>query len=676
MSRSLRTSAPFELRAECGSDRRARRAGRTGGRRTHILRRLGLCLYTLLTLPACAHRGDARGSDAYIDDVQFVGVKRFRDDELLAYLHIGETSWLPWRDKYPYLPANLPVDARRIVDVYRAHGYYDAEVRAITPIRRRRDRVSIRIVVHEGEPTRVRDITLELPEGPPSGPKNRKVTPDALRRQIELKNSEPFEIPALNRSVENLRETLQAAGYARAEVDESARVVPGSHADVRFVVRPGPYFTIGELHFSGLGPIPERFVRNEVDFAPGKPYSPQLVRQVEAAVYALEVFDTVTVETRESAPHVLDLRIDVKPAKPQSIKIGGGFGLDPVRWEQRASLLYTHRNLGGNLTRLDLDLRAGYAELPSLFRPVAHGPFVRFEPTFRQKGLIEKRTVATLTPAFELGIWEGYQFYSPTLRAGLSRFFSRFVEAAITYNFRFVDFFNVSPTLTGQQIQASILGLDFRDPYLLSYIEPSLRLHLTDSILRPRNGAVLGVVYDFMGLGGDFTAHRVRPSLRLYWTPHWRFTLAGRFEVGWIIPFGPRGGAPLDLRFYLGGADTVRGWGLRRLSPQVYPLGCVRGDADCRSIPVGGNTMILGNLEARVRATRLLTLVAFLDVGDVRAGVNTFRPDQFNYSTGPGVRLDTPIGVFRLDVGFRLNTTEYALGQKIWAVHFGLGEAF
>src|SRR5690606_17940567 len=157
------------------------------------------------------------------------------------------------------------------------------------------------------------------------------------------------------------------------------------------------------------------------------------------------------------------------------------------------------------------------------------GPIAKVEPSFRQKGLIEKRTVATLAPAFELGIWEGYQFYSPTLRTGLSRFFSRFVEAELIYNLRFVDFFNVSPTLSGQN---SILGRDFRDPYLLSYLSPALRLYLTDSVLKPQNGAIFGVVYDIMGLGGHFSANRVRPSVRLYWTPHWRLTLAGRFEVG------------------------------------------------------------------------------------------------------------------------------------------------
>lgn len=633
---------------------------------------------------------DIRGSTAYIKQVEFEGVTRFKEEELLAYLHMGESSILPWKDKFPYLPANLPIDSARIVEVYKAHGYYDAEVVSITPsIRagkvrllartpgeRRPGKATLRVVVREGEPTRVRSLELAFPDGRPAGPTAARLTDAALRARLRLREGEPFEIPRLNDSVEQLRETLQDAGFAYAEVEEAATVSPGRGADVRFAVRPGPYVEIRDIAFEGLGAVPEKYVRNEVEFAIGKTYSPKLVRRVEDSVYALEVFDTVTV-TRPPKPdgeQKIDLVVRVRRSKPQSIKIGGGFGFDPVRWDQRATVLYTHRNLGKNLTRLDMRLQAGYAELPSLLNPREHGPIVRFEPRFRQKGLIEKRTVATLAPGFELGIWEGYQFYTPTLRAGLSRFFGRYVEAELTYNLRFVDFFNVSPTLRVQDNE--VLGRDFRDPYLLSYIEPAVHVYLTDSILRPKNGAILGVVYDLAGLGGHFNFHRVRPSLRLYWTPHWRLTLAARAELGWIVPFGARGGAPIDMRFYLGGADTVRGWGLRRLSPQVEPEDCTVGEAGCRTVPVGGNTLILGNIEARVHATRMLSFAGFFDVGDVQAGVNKFRLSHLNYSAGPGVRLDTPIGVFRLDVGFRLNTTDYAIGQKIWAIHFGLGEAF
>ena len=39
-------------------------------------------------------------------------------------------------------------------------------------------------------------------------------------------------------------------------------------------------------------------------------------------------------------------------------------------------------------------------------------------------------------------------------------------------------------------------------------------------------------------------------------------------------------------------------------------------------------------------------------------------------------RADTPLGLARLDLGFRLNRRDALPGEPTWAVYFGLGEAF
>jgi translocation and assembly module TamA len=117
----------------------------------------------------------------------------------------------------------------------------------------------------------------------------------------------------------------------------------------------------------------------------------------------------------------------------------------------------------------------------------------------------------------------------------------------------------------------------------------------------------------------------------------------------------------------------VRGYGWRVISPTVEYCS---DDGDCRRIPVGGETMVNGSVEARVRVWQGLWLVAFSDMGDVRGGVTRFAPTQWSYTMGPGVRYHSKIGVFRLDAGFRLNDSDYGQGQPIAAVHFGLGEAF
>ncbi len=648
----------------------------------------------MTTASACAGRvEDIRGVESYIKKVELDGVRRFKKDELLSYLHIGESSVLAWRPKYPHNDALLPVDRERIIELYHAHGYYDVEVISMVPLtkmgrvrllgkkkgERRPGKTKITITVREGLPTPITAVAMQWPDGHPKGPAkgpvDPKATPEAIAAANELDVGDPFEIPGLTRSRGRLQAQLEDRGYAFAKVEETALVDPGRGAEVAFTLRPGPFVRIGEIKIEGLVGVPERYVRNEIDFVAGRRYSPALRARIEQAVYAMNVFQSVSVVTsdQESRPGEVDLTIRVVESKTQTIKVGPGIGIDPVRWEQRVTMLYSHKNLRQSMTRFDLRLTAGYAELPSLFRPVEHGPLIRIEPKFQKKGFLEKRTTWTLAPSFELGIWQGYQFYSPRLRMGPSRFFGRRVELSLTYNSRFVDFFNISPAL---RTTSTILGRDFRDPYFLSYLEPELTFYFVDSILRPRNGAILGMVYDIAGLGGHFSFHKLEPTLRGYYTPHERVTLAARASVGFIFPFGRRAGTPIDMKFYLGGADSVRGWGLRRLSPKAFDTGCIEGEPDCRGVPIGGQTMVMGNFEARVRVVDKLSMAAFFDAGDVREGIASFSPSNWNYSVGPGLRFDSPIGIFRLDAGFRLNTTDHSQYERIWALHLGLGETF
>jgi len=63
-----------------------------------------------------------------------------------------------------------------------------------------------------------------------------------------------------------------------------------------------------------------------------------------------------------------------------------------------------------------------------------------------------------------------------------------------------------------------------------------------------------------------------------------------------------------------------------------------------------GSKVDFGNLELRVRTYGDLYLVAFSDVGDVQPGEVAYQPDEWNYSAGSGLRYDSAIGKFRLEV--------------------------
>jgi outer membrane translocation and assembly module TamA len=152
-----------------------------------------------------------------------------------------------------------------------------------------------------------------------------------------------------------------------------------------------------------------------------------------------------------------------------------------------------------------------------------------------------------------------------------------------------------------------------------------------------------------------------------------RLQLATRAEVGFLFPFGETTDTGMWSNYFLGGYNTIRGWGGKKLAPSVEF--CVESE-DCETLRIGGRTMVLGNVELRLLTVESLFVVAFLDVGDVQYGVLTFAPPEWNYSVGGGVRYDTPVGKVRLDFGYRVNDPAPYRDEPRWGIHLGLGEAF
>ena len=75
---------------------------------------------------------------------------------------------------------------------------------------------------------------------------------------------------------------------------------------------------------------------------------------------------------------------------------------------------------------------------------------------------------------------------------------------------------------------------------------------------------------------------------------------------------------------------------------------------------------------------QMLGAVTFVDAGDVVRELSDLDLSRLHLAVGPGIRVTTPIGVVRLDAGFRLNRMgeEDPDPDSPFAIHFSLGEAF
>lgn len=129
---------------------------------------------------------------------------------------------------------------------------------------------------------------------------------------------------------------------------------------------------------------------------------------------------------------------------------------------------------------------------------------------------------------------------------------------------------------------------------------------------------------------------------------------------------------PPQERLYAGGASTVRGFAQNELGPVVYVVADtvteesgVPGirylrpaeETDYDAVPTGGNTVVVGNLELRAPAPvygDVAQLTFFTDVGEVwnRASSGGLEFEQLKWTPGVGLRIFTPFGAFRVDVGY------------------------
>ena len=186
-----------------------------------------------------------------------------------------------------------------------------------------------------------------------------------------------------------------------------------------------------------------------------------------------------------------------------------------------------------------------------------------------------------------------------------------------------------------------------------------------DDPLASRKGTFSSLSFDqsALWLGSDVRNRKLLAQQFLF-VPLGRVVLASRLQVG--KKFGPD-----DLfsgaRFRAGGATTVRGYRENGLGPT---------DAD--GVPTGGEGLIVLNQEIRLPLYRWLNGVGFVDAGHVIDKGQKLGFGELKVGYGFGLRLDTPVGLLRVDLGIPRSplATTSASTPKKYRFYFGIGHIF
>ncbi|MEM6793623.1 MAG: BamA/TamA family outer membrane protein, partial [Acidobacteriota bacterium] len=139
-----------------------------------------------------------------------------------------------------------------------------------------------------------------------------------------------------------------------------------------------------------------------------------------------------------------------------------------------------------------------------------------------------------------------------------------------------------------------------------------------------------------------------------------RWTWAQGLRLGAAEVFS--GALDRDVRFFAGGARSVRGYRARSLGPQDPEV----------DRALGGEALMVLHEELRYRVSDEIQAVLFMDVGNVWDSAEDLGRDLLT-GVGLGVRYRSPIGLLRLDFAHPLDGR---LEDEDFEVYFGLGQAF
>ncbi len=644
----------------------------------------------LATLAAGCLRERGTAEEPIVTKVVIDGAKVLDPDAIKKRLATQEPSELILKHGYPLDPDALAVDRKRVEAYYREHGYYQARVEDVQVIPDGRGRARVVLRVHEGSPVRVTKLEVTGLDAAPEANA-------ALAGHLPLKAGDVFTEGSYDATRGAIAAALRRTGYANGEVRQSARVVPeDGTAEVAYTVTPGARYRFGSVFVAGAAAVPRAKVRDQaaVEVRPGAWFDETKLAKAQARVFDLGVFGGVRVSRGQPDPDrgTIPIVIQVREAPFRTLRFGPGVGVQATRYDTHFIAGWTHRNFLGDLRRLSLDLRAGYAWLP---QPKKDGWVGIGSAEFQQPGVFTRLVDASARLEVERGIEDAYDFWSQRLRLGLPLRLSPRWSVVPSYGLEVYQVHVTGGTTVATPTNPSGFQLEScpRNVCLLSYLEQRIAWDGRDDALDPHRGLYLGVSvqegFDVLGYGYRYL--RVLPEARAFVSFAPGVVLAARGRVGALVPLGENGPPPLVARFYAGGPSSMRGYYTRRLSPMAVQNG--------RWVPVGGNGLLDGSLELRFPIAGNLGGAVFVDAGNVAPASSVpteyqvaLDPTLVQYAAGLGLRWRTPfgpLGIFgamrlptdlRPNVGFdhRFPTVPGTPDHRevVAAFHITLGEAF
>ena len=591
------------------------------------------------------------GEAASIRQIKIVGNTVFEEEDLVDLFELTTPGWLTWYTKTDqYSRQKLSGDLETLRSHYLNQGYLDFSIDStqvsITPDKKD---IYITVSVTEGEKYTVSGVKLTgdliLPE-------------ETYREIVKIKPGDVFSREALTETNKAITDKLGNEGYAFANVNAAPEVDREKH-EVAFTifVDPGKRVYVRRINIAGNERTRDEVIRRELRQMEGAWYDGERINQSKVRLDRLGFFDEVAVQTPAvpGTTDQVDVDLKVKERQTGNLTLGVGFSSsDSVV----LSAAVAQQNLFGTGNALT-------------FR-------INTSSTDRTYALSYTNPYSTVD-----GVSRGFDAYVRTYDADsldVARYKTESVGLGVRYGIPIAEDDRINFGLAIDKTKVTTFSdspVQYKD-FVSSFGNEATSLLATaswardsrDSFLYPRKG-----MYQRAFIEAAIPPAEIRYVKASYQHQYWiplgqvsAIMLNG--EAGWAHGYGGKP-MPFYKNFHAGGIGSVRGFKQSSLGPQIT-------NTDGTQDTIGGNRRLIANAEyyfplpgpGRDRSFRLST---FFDAGQVWGADEKVQLSDLRYSAGLAFSWSSPIGPFKLSLGWPLKKEASDETQRF---QFQLGSVF
>lgn len=430
----------------------------------------------------------------------------------------------------------------------------------------------------------------------------------AEMRQSTLRSGQPLHHGNYDIYKSSLLRAANRSGYLEARWLQSELLIDKNerHAEIFLQLETGPRYYFGKIEIQQdviNAEMMQRFLRMQQ----ADPYDIELVLQTQYVLDDTLYFSSVDIVSGEPDPvtHTVAVKIKAEANLKNSYTIAAGYGTDT---QQRGRLSWDRRLIN----------RAGHsAKLELIGSAIGHEASFKYAMPVRDVAL-EKLEFTVANAQEELADVTSYR---NEFRAGLTQalgawqrvIFVRFNNEKSTYTDRQSKSFLVIPGVSYATLPTYILGQEQR--------HYSLSLEIKGS---PSS----------LGSGASFIQFTGQGERIFQLSQAWHLRLRGSIGAS-LIPDSQFSDLPASVRFFAGGDNSVRGYGLNELSP-----------VDASSQHIGARNLLVGTTEFERDLPKNMRLALFYDIGNA---IDHFG-DELKDSAGIGLRWHVSVASLGLDV--------------------------